>query len=636
MARRYLDNAGLFDPVSPFDMYDLAGTYTYSSPDEVVRTDSTTTKATRTVTRPRRTTKKRRNNTGSNIIRNHDSVWDYKIQDGKLLTRRKTSDGNWIDITNNEEAKQRIEQFTGRSIGSKQSTSNNSAQSSKPASTTKPSNSSQSQPSRPASTPQTQQTARPAATQPSRQQAARQDSIRRDTTAIPQSRSLATTRGSNTEPDWQNMTDAEVQAYFSNSPLGGVTKTGRGNPNKKTQLLSDADLRANGWHWSNGQDFADAPTTDYNLLESARAKADNDNILLDSNGAVVPTSAVNRYINRGRVPLSISDYDAQFYQSQSENGTLRDVRRAQDVRRNQAFDRQRNLALGTMFGLPTLIASGITAPLATLGAVGGGYLASEGMDAIARANGRPSWAQYIGGNDPTAQFYASYINPFGILGAVAGGSAGQAMQPAASRVISPVVNKATGYLANRFGNIFAKTPYNAAYPSLAATEETEASMALARAMEDALNPRGTTKQLARAMNRSLKNKDLVRREQQMLAEDVPYLFDPEMTSSTYYYPLNPAMPARPMGPYGIPNHVNGVPFGTPVPRVLGSLPESGTTWALPVRPNSSLQPMPDAFGYYGAPYRRPVQVVQAEQPRVVVKGSAKKQYPKSKNNRKKK
>lgn len=571
--------------------------------------------------------KKKKSNKPKNdgIIRNHDSVWDYKIQDGKLLTRRKSSDGKWYDITSNDEARSKIESFTGSSIGGSLNKQTNNKQSTNVQATA-------------ATT-----------TQPSRQQTvARQDSTRRNVTNVQQpvqQRSLSETPANNAEPDWQNMTDAEVQAYFSNSPLGGVTKVGRGNSNKKTQLLSDEDLAANGWSWASN--WNDKATFDngYGLnlgLSAVEKTKAGDKILVDSNGAIVPTSEVNRYINRGRVPLSISDYDLQFYQPQSENGTLRDVRRAQDIRRNRAFDRERNGYLAAAFGLPALIASGVTAPLATIGAVAGSTGMSTIMDGIAEMNGRKSWRETIGGNDPTAQFYADFISPFNIVGGVLGGAAGNTLQPVANRVVSPIVNSVRGYLTNRFGAIPGAS--RTLYPTLGATTESEGSIALAKAMEEALNPttprvrRGgvRSRQLAKVMNKSLTDPALVQREQQMLATDVPYLFDPAMTSSGNYLPLNPAMSAEYLGPYGIPNHVNGVPFGVPVPRVLGAVPESGTTLVLPVRPNSSLQPMPDAFGYYGAPYRRQVQVVQAEQPRVVVKGSTKKQYPKRKGNKKKK
>ena len=533
MPRRYLDNAGLFDPVSPFDMYDLAGTYTYSSPDEVVKTNNTTTTATRTTAKPRRTTKKRRTNTGSNIIRNHDSVWDYKIQNGKLLTRRKTSDGNWIDITNNDEARQRIEQFTGRSIGSKQNASNNSSQSSKPANVSKPDNSSQSQPSKSASTAQTQQTSRPAVTQPTRQQVARQDSTRRDTTVTSQPRSLARTPASNVEPDWQNMTDAEVQAYFSNSPLGGVTKVGKGNSNKRTQLLNDADLRANGWSWASGPDeYRD--TNSGELEYSANRKtAAGDKVLIDSNGKLVPTSEVNRYINRGRIPLSISDYDLQFYQPQSENGTLRDVRRAQDIRRNRDFDRQRNIGLAAMVGAPVLAGSIATAPAATLLGLAGSELIGDGFGGTwQHATGR-SWEESLAGRDATGQFYAGMLQPGRIIGGIMGAGVANATTPQRQAVVDA---------------ISARLPKS--------------------------NIRGA--RLSLAMNKALNNNKLNAQDKRILRESVPYLFEPiRKTPMSITHPLNygnynyinPAL-AETMtaGPYAIPNYTNGVPFGVPIPR----------------------------------------------------------------------
>lgn len=644
MPRGYLDemvpvNSGILgqyiSPVGPFrePMYAMV--------------DNDTVAATSTRTRSSRPKKKKSNKPKNDgIIRNHDSIWDYKIQDGKLLTRRKSSDGKWYDITNNDEARSRIESFTGRSIGG---SSNKQAVNNQTTTSQSTQQSQVTQPTRQQSQPATRQTTNTQSTastpvQPARQQTvARQDSTRRNTGSVQQpvqQRSLAQTPANNAEPDWQNMTDAEVAAYFSGSPLAGVTKTAKGNPNKRNQLLSQEDLDANGWKWSDkirgindyGPLFEDA----YNRTQQG------EKILTDIEGRIIPKSEVNRYINRGRIPLYLSDYDAQFYQPQSENSTLKDVRKAQDIRRNRAFDRERNGYLAATFGLPALIASGVTAPLATIGAVAGSAGMSTIMDGIAEMNGKKSWRETVGGNDPTAQFYADFISPYNVVGGILGGAAGNALQPVANRAVAPIVNSVRGYLTNRFGAI--PGAGRNLYPTLGTTTENEGSMALAAAMEDALNPRQPGirrggiggRRLANAMNKSLTDPALVQREQQMLATDVPYLFDPAMTSSGNYLPLNPAMPAEYLGPYGIPNHVNGVPFGVPVPRVLGSVSESGTTFALPVRPGSSLQPMPDAFGYYGTPYRRPVQVVQAEQPRAVVKGAQKKQYPKRKGNKKKK
>lgn len=522
MARIFLDEMGGINqggilasyglPMSPFSTEEYAPT--------IVETQSRPTRTRRKQSKP----KPKRND---GIIRNHDSVWDYKIQDGKLLTRRKTSEGRWYDITSNDEARQRIESFTGRSIGSEQNTT------SKSNTTTTPSNSSQSQPSRPASTAQTQQTARPAATQPTRQQAARQDSTRRDTTAIPQSRSLATTRGSNTEPDWQNMTDAEVQAYFANSPLGGVTKTSKGNSNKKTQLLSDADLRANGWYWS---DVAPGKTNDVTtaLFDDANRRTNaGEKILLDSEDRIVPKSDVNRYINRGRIPLYISDYDAQFYQPQSEAGTIADIRRAQDARRNRDFDNQRNMGLAAMFGAPILAGSLATAPAATLLALGGSELVGAGFEGAWKHGTGKSWAESLGGNDPNAQFYANMIQPGRIIGGTLGAGVANATQPARQAIIDA---------------ISARLPKP--------------------------NVRGA--RLSLAMNKALNNKKLNAQDKRILKESVPYLFEPSRktpTSITYplnygnYNYMNPAF-AETMtaGPYAIPNYTNGIPFGVPIPK----------------------------------------------------------------------
>lgn len=123
MVRKYLDemvpvNSGIIgqyiSPVGPFSepMYAMVDNDTVAAAPAPTRTRSSKVK-------------KKKSNKPKNdgIIRNHDSVWDYKIQDGKLLTRRKTSDGKWYDITSNDEARSRIESFTGRSIGQSKSQS---------------------------------------------------------------------------------------------------------------------------------------------------------------------------------------------------------------------------------------------------------------------------------------------------------------------------------------------------------------------------------------------------------------------------------------------------------------------------------------------------------------------------------
>ena len=528
MARIFLDEMGGINqggilasyglPMSPFSTEEYAPT--------IVETPSRPTR-----TRRKRSKPKPKRNDG--IIRNHDSVWDYKIQDGKLLTRRKTSDGRWYDITSNDEARQRIEQFTGRSISNKQSASNNSFQTSKPTNTTKLSNSSQSQSSKPASTAQTQQTARPAATQPTRQQIARQDSTRRNTTAIPQSRSLATTRGSNTELDWQNMTDDEVQAWFNTYSHGlpEITVEAKGNPNKnKNQLLKQEDLDANGWKWSDkvrgindyGPLFEDA----YNRTQQG------EKILTDIEGRIIPKSEVNRYINRGRIPLYLSDYDAQFYQPQSEAGTIADIRRAQDARRNRDFDNQRNIGLAAMFGAPILAGSLATAPAATLLALGGSELVGAGFEGAWKRGTGKSWAESLGGNDPNAQFYANMIQPGRIIGGTLGAGVANATQPARQAIIDA---------------ISARLPKP--------------------------NVRGA--RLSLAMNKALNNKKLNAQDKRILKESVPYLFEPSRktpTSITYplnygnYNYMNSALETMTAGPYAIPNYTNGVPFGVPIPK----------------------------------------------------------------------
>ena len=123
MVRRYLDeivpvNSGIIgqyiSPVGPFrePMYAMVDNDTVAATPAPTRTRSSKSK-------------KKKSNKPKNdgIIRNHDSVWDYKIQDGKLLTRRK-GNKNWIDISDNEVAVDRIQNFTGKSIGQRKPESN--------------------------------------------------------------------------------------------------------------------------------------------------------------------------------------------------------------------------------------------------------------------------------------------------------------------------------------------------------------------------------------------------------------------------------------------------------------------------------------------------------------------------------
>lgn len=123
MVRRYLDeivpvNSGIIgqyiSPVGPFSepMYAMVDNDTVAATPAPTRTRSSKSK-------------KKKSNKPKNdgIIRNHDSVWDYKIQDGKLLTKRK-GNKNWIDISDNEVAVDRIQNFTGKSIGRRKPESN--------------------------------------------------------------------------------------------------------------------------------------------------------------------------------------------------------------------------------------------------------------------------------------------------------------------------------------------------------------------------------------------------------------------------------------------------------------------------------------------------------------------------------
>jgi len=269
----------------------------------------------------------------------------------------------------------------------------------------------------------------------------RQDSKKRDTTHVQQpvqQRTLAETPANNAEPDWQNMTDAEVAAYFSGSPLGGVTKTAKGNPNKKNQLLSQEDLDANGWKWgypSGNPDINPHNALFKNALEKAATQGA---VLVNSDGKIVPTSEVHRYINRGRIPLYISDYDAQFYQPQAYNNIEKDIRRAEDRRRNREFDRQRNTALATMFGLPALGVSVAAAPAATLLALGGSELVGAGFEGAWKHATGNTWAQSLEANDPTGEFYADMLQPGRLMGGFLGGYAALATQPTRQAVANAV------------------------------------------------------------------------------------------------------------------------------------------------------------------------------------------------------
>jgi len=123
MVKRYLDeivpvNSGILgqyvSPVGPFrePMYAMVDNDTVAATPALTRTRSS---------KPKKKKSNKPKNDG--IIRNHDSVWDYKIQDGKLLTKRK-GNKNWIDISDNEVAVDRIQNFTGKSIGRRKPESN--------------------------------------------------------------------------------------------------------------------------------------------------------------------------------------------------------------------------------------------------------------------------------------------------------------------------------------------------------------------------------------------------------------------------------------------------------------------------------------------------------------------------------
>ena len=42
------------------------------------------------------------------VITDHDTQWDYKVVNGKWFTKNKNSGGNWIDISNNAEATNKL------------------------------------------------------------------------------------------------------------------------------------------------------------------------------------------------------------------------------------------------------------------------------------------------------------------------------------------------------------------------------------------------------------------------------------------------------------------------------------------------------------------------------------------------
>lgn len=393
MARIFLDEMGGINqgmlgayglPVSPFSTED------YASPVTETQVRPTRTRRKQSKPKPKR---------NDGIIRNHDSVWDYKIQDGKLLTRRKTSDGKWYDITSNKEARQKIESFTGRSIGSKQNTATNqgSKQATTPKSntTTTPSNSSQSQPSRLSSTAQTQQTARPV----------RNDGIGYLTSqftpnAIPQNNGNI------------------VQEFINNAP--------------KRNLLSQKDLKNNDWHFGGAEDIEFEGVSNSLYADAVRRAQEQGNVLLDKNNRPVTSSEVNRYLQlkdytpSNRMSLS----DMALYQPQSENSTLSDIRRAQDFRRNREFDRQRNSALATAFGLPlagigaaeAIAAGPVMAGASYLGADLGGKLTNAAMQKL---YGR-TWDEIS--DDPNVNFWAQFTNPGRWIGGAVGGYGGMKLQ----------------------------------------------------------------------------------------------------------------------------------------------------------------------------------------------------------------
>lgn len=308
------------------------------------------------------------------IIRNHDSVWDYKIQDGKLLTRRK-GNKTWIDISDNTEAVNRIQQFTGKSI----STNSNS--------NSRNSNNTNN----------------------------RQILVNTEQPEVENS-TLNVNRGQNVG----YLTNQFVPQAIQRSPNFNVDDYINGAP--KETILSNEDLKNRNWHWGGVDDITYEGVPNSLYADAVQRAQTQGRVLLDSKGRPVTNRDVRLYKNYTPAD-KMSAYDAQFYQPQSENSTLKDIRKAQDFRRNRDFDRQRNEALALMFGLPVAGIGGAEALMAGGPlALAGGYLGSDLGGKITNAAmqkiyGR-TWDEIS--DDPNVNFYAQLVNPGRLLGGYVG------------------------------------------------------------------------------------------------------------------------------------------------------------------------------------------------------------------------
>ena len=373
MARIFLDEMGGINqggvlasyglPMSPFSTEEYAPT--------IVETPSRPTR-----TRKKQSKSKPKRNDG--IIRNHDSVWDYKIQDGKLFTRRKTSNGNWIDITSNDEARTRLEQFTNKSI-------------TRPDNNNKPSNDST------PSSPSQRNVVEP-----------NEPIVNLENNLVSRYMPKAITQSNGYIQDFSNI----------------------GLPNKNI-ILSTEDLAKNNWHWGGVDDISFEGVSNNLYADAVNRAQKQGKVLLTKEGKPVTSGQVNRYVGlKDYVPANrMSASDMALYQPQSENSTLKDIRRAQDFRRNRDFDRQRNEGLAIMFGLPLASIGAAEALAAGPLALAGGYLGADlGGNLVNAATqklyGR-TWDEIS--DDPNVNFYTQMINPGRWLGGALGGYGGAKM-----------------------------------------------------------------------------------------------------------------------------------------------------------------------------------------------------------------
>ena len=488
MPRGYLDemvpaNSGILgqyiSPVGPF------GEPMYAMVDN----DTTVTTPTPTRTRSSKPKKKKSNKSkNDSIIRNHDSVWDYKIQDGKLLTRRKSSDGKWYDITNNDEARSRIESFTNSNIGRPNIVTDK--QSNVRQDTTQPHGSltAQAEPKQNVVDKSSNYIGSQFIPQPISQPNSyiqdftnsnigrpnivtdKQSNVRQDTT---QPHGSLTAQA---EPK-QNVVDKSsnyIGSQFIPQPISQPNSYIQDFTNVGTasrEILSNEDLSKNNWHWG-GVDDINFEGVSNDLYADAVNKAQTQGrVLLDSKGRPVTTSQVNRYryLRDDYLPADrTSVADRVLIQPQSDQ-IPRFIRQAQDRRRNREFDRQRNAALATMFGLPL---AGIGAAEATMVgplALAGGYLGGDiggklTNAAMQKMYGR-SWDDIS--NDPNVNFYAQLLNPGRWIGGAAGGYGGAKLW----NRMTPIGYYPSGepeFIGDKIGNIIPKTSnrYNSVSASM--------------------------------------------------------------------------------------------------------------------------------------------------------------------------